>query len=552
MTSPEMTDVLVIGAGPVGLTLACELKRHGAVVRIIDRKAEPNPHPNAAVVHVRTLEILAAMGAVEGFLKEGYAFPGMHVHVFGKRIGFINISGIDSPYPVPRTLGQQITERLLNEHLERLGGRVERAVEAVGLEQDAKEVRVRLQHLAQGNREEIGAARWVVGCEGSPSITRQVLNIPFPGERYPGKEFLQVDANVRWTYPHGYGYQFLADEHILLLFPYNDTGHYRIICARNDRDPENHEPPTLAEMQELVQKIADPAAELYDPVWRNRFRSGHRLAGRFREGRAFLAGDAGHVHVPIGGQGMNYGMHDAFNLGWKLAAVAKGEARPELLDTYEAERHPADEALIRGTDFGFHQIVQLNAASRLALQLLAPTILNLEAVQKRMRNILAEMNVAYPTSKLSEDHGGSHGPVAGDRAPDAPVVRMPDRRTARLFDVLHDPRWALLLFAGAEPTAEDIEALEKISCPLSQKYGTRLTIHLILCGDPPVPVHQNWAADFLMDRERYLHDKYGVDTEPCLYLIRPDWHIAFRGGKESARKLGDYLERVLGAVESEA
>ena len=154
------------------------------------------------------------------------------------------------------------------------------------------------------------------------------------------------------------------------------------------------------------------------------------------------------------------------------------------------------------------------------------------------------MNVAYHTSALSEDQGGSHGPVAGDRAPDATLVRMPERRTTRLFDVLHGTRWTLLLFAGAEPTIDDIESLEKISCPLAGHYGTRVAIHLVLCGDPPVPVHENWAADVLMDRERYAHDKYGVAKSPCLYLIRPDWHIAFRGGLEHARYLKAYLERV--------
>jgi 2-polyprenyl-6-methoxyphenol hydroxylase-like FAD-dependent oxidoreductase len=548
MTSQGMMDVLVIGAGPVGLTLACELKRHGANVRIIDRKAEPNPHPNAAVVHVRTLEILAAMGAVDGFLKEGYALPGLNVRVSGKRIGFMRADGVDSPYPAPRTLGQQHTERLLTEHLTRLGGTVERAVEAVGLEQDEKEVRVRLAHLAQGNREEIATARWVVGCEGSPSITRHALQIPFPGERYPGKEFLQLDANVRWTFPHGYGYVFLGGEQIALFFPYDDKGHYRIISVGNDRDPENKTPPTLEEMQEIIRQIADPAAELYDPVWFNRFRSGHRLAARFREGRAFLAGDAGHVHVPIGGQGMNYGMHDAFNLGWKLAAVAKGEARPELLDTYETERHAADEALIRGTDFGFHQMVKPNVAGKLALRLLFPMLLNAAPFQKRMRNVLAELNVAYPASKLSEDHGESHGPMAGDRAPDATLVRMPERKTARLFEVMTGTRWTLLLFAGTAPTVEDIESLEKISSPLAQKYGTRVAIHLVLSGDPPVPVHENWAADVLMDRECFVHEKYGVEKSPCLYLIRPDWYVGFRGGLGEAKQLSAYLERVLGMV----
>jgi 3-(3-hydroxy-phenyl)propionate hydroxylase len=543
-TSPHVTDVLVIGAGPVGMTLASELVRHGVSVRLVEKKTGPNEHPNAAIVHVRTLEILSAMGAIDGFLKEGYAFPGMHFHFFGKRSVYIDLRKVDSPYPQPRTLGQQHTERILAEHFSRLGGVIERGVEAIGVTQGPDDVQVKLKHLTDGDRVETATARYVVGCEGSASITREAAKIPFPGERYTGKEFLQIDANVRWTYPHGFGYAFRTEEYALLFFAYNTTGHYRIICARNDANPENHEPPTLEEMQELVRKVADPAAELYDPLWFNRFRSGHRIAGRFREERAFLAGDAGHVHVPIGGQGMNYGMHDAFNLAWKLAAVVKGEAPCEVLDTYDTERHGVDQSLIKFTDVAYHLMVEPNKVADFALHHVAPTVLGFDALQERMRNFMGEMNVAYPASALSEDHGGSHGPKPGERAPDALIVRMPGRETATLFDVLRSPKWTLLMFAGARPSTGEIEALEKLSGGLARQYGARVGMHLVLAGEPPVPVHANWAAEVVMDRELYAHAKYGAEDAPCVYLIRPDWYIGFRAGLEKREKLAEYLARV--------
>jgi 2-polyprenyl-6-methoxyphenol hydroxylase-like FAD-dependent oxidoreductase len=255
---PIPTDVIVIGAGPVGLTLASELLRHGASVRIVEKQPELCQHPNAAVVHVRTLEILAMMGCVEGFQKEGWALPGMHIRAFDKRIGYVDLGGVDSPYPRPVCIGQQYTVALLNRHFETLGGQVEFQVEAAGFEQDENGVRVRLIHHARKDQEEIAEGKFVVSCEGSASMVRKTLGIDFPGERYLGREFLQTDANVRWTYPHGFGYQFATDDHILLLFPYDGTGHYRIILARADHDPDNTEPPALEEMQELMQQLADP------------------------------------------------------------------------------------------------------------------------------------------------------------------------------------------------------------------------------------------------------------------------------------------------------
>ena len=505
------------------------------------KNAELCQQPNAAIVHVRTLEILDAMGAVDAFLKIGFPFPGMHVHAFGKRIGFIATGGLASPYPCPRTLGQQFTVRLLNDHFEKLGGSVERQVEATSFQQDGEGVRVRLLHHARQERDELAAARYVVGCEGSPSIVRKTLGIDFPGERYHGKEFLQVDANVRWSFPHGFGYQFVNDEETLLFFAYNTTGHYRIIYVRDDRDPNDSKPPTLDEMQAYVRRIADPAAELYDPVWFNHFRSGHRMAATFREGRAFLAGDAGHVHVPIGGQGMNYGMHDAFNLGWKLAAAAKGDAPPSLLDSYMAERHPVDEKLIHATDRAYHLVVEPHALKSVVTKVVGPALLHTEAFQKVVRETLAEMHVSYPDSPLTEDHGGSHGPLPGERAPDATVVRMPARDTARLFDVLRAPSWTLLLFAGTQQDEDTIRKLERLSEPLAARYGARVAVHLVLCETPPAAIA---TTGLLMDRERYLHDAYGA-TAACLYLIRPDWHVGFRGLPDNAPQLQAYLERVL-------
>jgi len=296
-------------------------------------------------------------------------------------------------------------------------------------------------------------------------------------------------------------------------------------------------------MQALVRKIADPEAELSAPTWFNRFRAGHRLADRFREGRAFLAGDAGHVHVPIGGQGMNYGMHDAFNLAWKLAAVIQGHARPGLLDTYSTERHAVDASLVQGTDRAFHTMVEPHTAVRLALKFLGPVLLRLPVLQHRIRDTLAEVHVGYPASPLSEDHGGSKGPSAGDRAPDARLTDLPKGETRQLFNLLQGTRWTFLLFAGADPTARNGSVWESLSATLGLRYGASLSTWLLLCGDSSAI--ERPVANSVRDDERDAHNRYGVGATPCLYLIRPDGYIGFRASLEDRHHLIAYLERIL-------
>ncbi len=323
-----MLDVFIIGAGPVGMVTAAELTRYGVSVRIVDKRSAPVEHSHASIVHARTLEVFEAMGIVNGWLLHGYPFRKTTFFAFGKKLGQLKIEGVDSPYPAPRDIGQNVTERLLIEHLERINVKVERPVEAISFTQNDDYATVTLRHT--DGKEEIVQAKWVVSAEGSGSMVRKTLNIPFEGDRYDNQEFVQTDAHIRWSYPVGEGYMFINKHRFLGMFPFDDKGFYRILCARPDKNPQDKSDPTLEQMQQIVREIADPQAELSNPKWLNRFRTQHRKAASFREGRALLAGDAGHVHVPVGGQGMNTGIQDAFNLSWKLAYVIRGLAHPHL------------------------------------------------------------------------------------------------------------------------------------------------------------------------------------------------------------------------------
>ena len=537
-------DVLIVGAGPVGLTAAAELTRHGARVRIVDKRIGPVTYSQAAMVQVRTQEVLAAMGIADDWLDLAQPVERLTLRAFGKKLGVVHPGGVDSPYPAPLFIGQDVTERLLIEHLARLGVQLERQVEATHFTPYADRVSVRLRHLMDNGREEIVRAPWVVSCEGSSSKARDAVGIPFDGARYTGQEFLQADARVHWSYPTGDGYGFVNKERTLIMLPFDAGGLYRVLCARSEQVGGPQGPPTLEEMQTVAREMTgDPGLWLSDPLWLNRFRTQHRLAGRFREGRVFLAGDAGHVHVPVGGQGMNYGMQDAFNLAWKLAAVVRGDAHPEpLLDSYNTERHRVDAELLHGTDAGFRALVQPGAWKGLAMRLVGPMAVGSETVQDRVKTLLSGVKVHYPGSPLSEDHGGASGPAAGERAPDVPVVVLSRRETVPLFRLLYPTgRWTLLLFGGLEPTEAACWKLAATGAVVLTDFGRLVNAHFVLTElDLATSIE---GGSVLLDREHNAHERYGA-KHPCFYLVRPDGYVGFRGGVEQGGDLVAYLYRV--------
>ena len=318
--------------------------------------------------------------------------------------------------------------------------------------------------------------------------------------------------------------------------------HCRVIGVRREQEPVPHGPPSLEEVEAFVREIADPDARLVRPKWLNRFRGQHRVISRYREGRVFFAGDTAHVHLPVGGQGMNTGMQDAFNLAWKLAAVVQGRAKPEpLLASYNAERHTVAEMVVKGTDEAFHTMIERGALGDFALRLLGPVVMRLEALQERMRSNLAEMNISYRGSALAEDRGGSNGPAAGDRAPDARIVRLPAMETVHLMDLFRGPQWTLLLLGGAQPAAEAVRELARLGTAVLNDLPASLSGYLVLTET--VPGALIWERPILMDREHELHRKYGAHGA-CVYLVRPDGYVGFRGAAGDLGRLAEYLARV--------
>jgi hypothetical protein len=282
-------------------------------------------------------------------------------------------------------------------------------------------------------------------------------------------------------------------------------GLFRIIAGVGN-DASNTADPTLAEIQHLVDTRSSEPLQLSDPIWLARFHIHRRMSKNTRDGNIFIVGDAAHIHGPAGGQGMNTGIQDAFNLAWKLAAVIKKQSPSSILDSYETERLPVAHAVLRGTDALMRIVWLQNPLARYARDHLAPLLFGIGKVREIMGNNIAELSVEYHDSPISEDHRCSTGPAAGDRAPDAPFH---GKNLFSFFDGVH---WTLLAFDA--------------SIALSPTLASLINVHPIARGT-----------------EEQLHEKYGI-TSPCVYLIRPDGYIAFRGPDDQPQLLGKYLSRI--------
>ncbi len=405
-----MHQVLIVGAGPVGLTLAAELSRYGVQVRIIDRSPHPTETSKALVVWSRTFELMDRMGCTPAFLDAGLHARAASIRNGRTVLGHTGFDTIASPYNFALMLPQCDTERLLNVQLQALGVAVEREVELLGFSQTPTHVEARLGH-ADG-REEGVETSWLVGCDGAHSTVLHGLGFAFQGVAQ-GDDWMLADVRLEGegAPPANEIATFLHRDGPFVVFPI-PGGRSRIVATVGKTVAGQSRPdPTLSDVQAMADERAGGGFRVADPVWLANFRINERKVSDYAKGRVFLAGDAAHVHSPAGGQGMNTGMQDAFNLSWKLAMVIRGEARASLLDSYTPERSAVGDMVLRNatrmTDMGTLAHPAAQAARNLVLRFM----LGFHAVQDRMAATMSEVEIAYAKSLLSI---GRH---AGDRFP---------------------------------------------------------------------------------------------------------------------------------------
>jgi 2-polyprenyl-6-methoxyphenol hydroxylase-like FAD-dependent oxidoreductase len=402
--------ILIAGAGPVGLTLAVELARFGIATRLIDRAPHATETSKALVIWSRTLELMERAGYARVFAESGGHAHAAALHHGGKVLGRASFADVSSPFNFALMIPQRDTERLLAAEAQKLGVAVERQVELMGVLQGADAVEAHLRH-ADG-REEVFKTPWLIGCDGAHSAVRHALGIEFQGDTRADDFFV---ADVRLA-----GADIPPSDEISIYFHRDGPfvvfpmpgGRARVIASAGRTDASHPRPdPTLSEVQTLANERVGGDFKLLDPVWLAVFRINERKVADYRHGRVFLAGDAAHIHSPAGGQGMNTGMQDAFNLAWKLAMVLHGDARATLLDSYSPERSAVGDQVLRNatrlTDVG----TLANPASQAARNFLLHLLLGLHAIQSKLVTAMSEIDIEYPKSPLSE------GPASGARFP---------------------------------------------------------------------------------------------------------------------------------------
>jgi len=330
-------DVLVIGAGPTGLVLAGELLRRGLSVRVVDKLVAPTPHSRAIGVHARSLEILDDLGVADELIARGMRITGAALQTARGPIATVTFDELDTRYPFILCVSQVETETVLRDLLAARGGAIERDTELVALAQDERGVEAVLRTPRGDER---ARASWIVGCDGAHSGVRHALGIDFEGHAYE-ETFVLADVRIDWDAPLERVSTFLHEDGVAALFPMQG-GRWRVIASNAEALGAQ---PSLDDVRSLVEPRVGRALAMRDAAWISPFRIHCRQVARYRHGRAFLAGDAAHIHSPIGGQGMNTGIQDAHNLAWKLARG--GET---LLESYHAERHAIGRDVLAQTD----------------------------------------------------------------------------------------------------------------------------------------------------------------------------------------------------------
>lgn len=499
------TQVLVVGAGPTGLTLAGELRRRGVDCMVIDSLDAPLSWDRATIVHPRTMELFATLGLSDELLEIGVHQRYIYIYSDGARLGEMDLAESGSPFGFNLNVSEEVTERVLAGHLRARGGSVEFGSRLVGLEQLPDRV---IATIEQGERQYELSAEWIVGCGGLHSPVRELSGIPFEGRDIP-EPWAVLDATLEgWPHGHDANFAFLDRDSVILTPLPGDRWRAYIRPTSVDSD-------LTADATRVIERYA-PGVSVIGVANPTRFHCHTKVAARYREGRALLAGDAAHVCSPSQGHGMNTGIQDSFNLAWKLAMVCRGEADARLLDSYETERRPV--ALMVTASGDEFETMQTLIADEDRAERDAAIRATFADPEGRHREILGEteLNISYENSVIVS--GATGGLGAGQRLPaEIGLAHLPAGSTGHTV---------LVIGRSVERASEVCEAIERTHPGV---FGS-----VIALGTD----HDAAETDVLRPD---VVDRIGVEDVTVL-AVRPDGYIGHRSDTSDLGQIGEYIE----------
>lgn len=518
------TEVLIAGAGPIGLTAAIELARRGVAVRIVDPLLEPPQYAKAVGVQPRTLEVFERMGILRQILDAAVHFRGQIVYVNGELAGRVDFA---LPDDVPFGfigLPQYSTERVLREELATRGVPVERGIRLAGFEQDAEGITATLE--GEDGQQTV-RARYLIGADGAHSVVRKTLGLSFEGAAFE-EQYMLGDVEVDWAQPPGYAIRAMHQtdgkiDDLLVCIPLPGRGRYRMSMlvppdlsteagAGVQHGFESGNPPELHHIQAVLDRLAPEPTTARNLRWSSVFRISHRIVDAYGKGRAFVAGDAAHIHPPTGAQGMNTGIQDAYNLAWKLALAVSGDAADGLLDSYDAERRPVGEEVVGRTVRSAREGIGADSDD--------PAF-----VIRREAQLL----INYADSPIVADG-------AGGRAPDARgLTRAAQTEPLRLFSLLAGTRHTLVLYADA---TANFDLLEVAAAAVQDAANGLVDVYVVAHPDADVGAT---VLPLLRDADGDFATAYGVEGVTA-FVVRPDGQLGYVG-PAAADSLTRYLRR---------
>jgi 2-polyprenyl-6-methoxyphenol hydroxylase-like FAD-dependent oxidoreductase len=519
METVTETDVMIVGAGPTGLSLACQLVRHGVDFVIVEKNESVTPYSKAIGVQARTLEIYEQLDLAQRAVEQGAIAGKGRLLAGGEVRGEIDLSNIGqglSAYPFMLLLEQSKNEQLLYEYLQSRGKEVLWKTELESFSQSERGVSAQVKTSAEASRRI--EAKYLVGCDGAKSAVRHALGLSFEGSTFE-RIFYVADVQVDWKFSHDALHICLSRDTLLVFFPLKGEKRYRIVGSF----PEGHEKEEgdvlFEEIEREIKEEAKLELDIHDVQWFSTYKVHTRHVNKFSEGRGFLAGDSAHIHTPAGGQGMNTGIQDGYNLAWKMALVLKGRGDEKLLETYNEERLENAKHLLQTTD----RMFQFAAGSEWFLAFLrtnvlpgaAKYILGFDAVKNFVFPLISQIGINYRHGSLSSHAGDEFFKVkAGDRMP---YFRIDGKS---VYDRLRQPNFHLLVFSEAENDFQELKT------EIESQYSGLVDFNAVLL-DPQT------AAIFGTDKS------FSV-------LLRPDNYIGYISTETSLSGLKNYLNNFVG------